>query len=154
MPCQKCVDKPGYHSFIHFGDLSGTKMFYTALAKTEDYNRDGTKLANISIHIDENTAGGPWIWLFDCSNMGFHNYTDVSFNISLLKLLAKNPTIQGVWVVHPNTWIRGVHSFFSMFSRAPLLDRFSYFEGSGAELMNDFLSRGLHPRTIEWLLSQ
>jgi hypothetical protein len=42
---------------VNFGNVNGIKLYYTAPAKTADFNEDGTKLANMSIHVSE--IGGP-----------------------------------------------------------------------------------------------
>jgi hypothetical protein len=154
MPCPKCLKNPGYHSFVKFGNINGVNLFYTAPSKTADYDKDGTKLTNINIHIEEETNGAPWIWVLDCINMGIKHYTDVNFNTNLLKLLAKNSNIREVWIIHSNVWIRGVHSFFSVFSKANLLLKVSYFDGSKLDLMEKFMAKGLAPSTVEWLLAQ
>jgi len=111
MPCQKCITKPGYHSFVKFGEIKGANLFYTSPAKTEDYNIDGTKLANIKIHVETDIAQTPWIWVLDCANMGFAHYTEISFNIGLLNLLASDKYIQAIWIIRPNIWVSGVITF-------------------------------------------
>jgi hypothetical protein len=154
MPCQKCIANPGYHSFINFGSLGSTKLFYTAPAKTEDTNKDGTKLANITLHLKEETERSPWIWVLDCANMGLHQYTELSFNLGLLDVLVENRTLEEVWILHPNTWVRGVYSFFQMISCAPILKKTQFIEGSGLELLNRLEPKGLDMTTIHWLLKQ
>jgi len=154
MPCDKCAAKPGYHSFVKFGSLGSANLFYTAPAKTEDLNKDGTKLANITIHVKEETTNTPWIWVLDCSNMGLEHYTEVSFNLGLLDLLASSPTLQEIWVVKPNVWIRGVYTFFQMISSAPILKKTHFIDGSYLELTHEYGSKGLDAKTIRWLLKQ
>lgn len=154
MLCPKCLVTPGYHSFVNFTELNGAKLFYTAPAKTQDFNEDGTKLANIKIHIAEETEGKPWIWVLDCANMAFHHYTEVSFNIGVLDILANDPQLQEIWIIHPNMWIYGVHGFFNTFSSAPILTKVSYFDGCTLELIDHFNTKGLTMRAIEWLINQ
>jgi len=154
MPCAKCLATPGYHNFVNFAELNGTKLFYTAPAKTQDFNEDGTKLANIKIHIAEEAKQKPWIWVLDCGNMAFHHYTEVSFNIGILDVLANDPYLKEIWIMQPNMWIYGVHGFFKTFSSASILNRVSYFDGSTLELLESFQKTGLKGAATQWLVSQ
>ena len=130
MPCLKCVLNPDYHSFKKFGKIQEKNLFYTAPAKTEDYNEDGTKLENIKTHVKEETAGQPWIWVLDCANMGLVNYTEMSFNIGLLELLGTTNTLDSVWIINPNIWIRTTISFLQTFYSSPILNKITYLDGS------------------------
>jgi len=154
MPCQKCPIKRGYHNWIKIGNFKAANLFYTAPAKTEDFNEDGTKLANVKIYVEEDTDQKPWIWVLDCANMEFKHYTEVSFNTGLLNLLANDKNIQAVWIIHPNMWIRGVHTFFTTFSSVKILSNVSYFDGSKLELSKSLELTGLDRSTIEWLINQ
>ena len=150
MPCPKCLVKPGYHSFIRMGTLSGRNLFYTAPAKTADFNEDGTKLANIKIHVSEDCSGAPWIWVVDCDDMGLAHYTEFSFNWGLLGLLAADLTLQEIWIVRPNVWIRGVVAVLQMFSSALILGRIKYFEGDLDGLLK---AEGMQLSMRQWLIS-
>ena len=154
MPCQKCLEKPNYHSFMNFGSMGDTQLFYTAPAKTEDLNEDGTKLANITIHVNEETSGSPWIWVLDCENMGFKHYTDVSFNIGLLDLLSKSPTLKEVWIVRSNFWVQAVHTFFQKISSAKIVQNVKYVDGTLLERMMKLESMGLSGEEMNWLIRQ
>jgi hypothetical protein len=155
MPCPKCLEKPNYHSFTVFGKLDDTtSLFYTSPAKTEDFNEDGTKLANIATHIQEETEGTPWIWVLDCGNMSWNHYTEVSFNFGLLKLLVESTTLQAIWIVRPNMWIRGVHSLLQFLSDEPILDTIVYIEGDTIEQKKQYQQIGVEPHSIDWILSQ
>jgi hypothetical protein len=154
MSCPKCAIKPGYHNWIIFAKIGQANLFYTAPAKTEDYNEDGTKLANIKIHVEKCAAQQPWIWVLDCANMEFKHYTEISFNIGLLNLLSSDKYLQAVWVIRPNMWIRALHSLFRSFSSAAILSNVSYFEGSNLELFNGLESTGLEQGAIKWLIAQ
>jgi hypothetical protein len=121
MPCEKCIKKPGYHSFTNFGSLNKMNLFYTAPAKTEDLDTDGTKLELIKLHMTEDTQGDPWIWVLDCANMTFRHYMDFSFTYGLLNHLASDNNIQGVCIINSNFWIRSTHTILNSISRAEIL---------------------------------
>lgn len=168
MPCPKCAITPGYHSFISMGLLprsgssnglllrssssNGSTLFYTAPAKTADFNEDGTKLANIKIHVSEECRE-PWIWVVDCGDMGLAHYTDFSFNWGLLGLLAADVMLQEIWIVRPNVWIRGVIAVLQTFSSAPILGRIKYFDGSPLELDGLLCAEGMEASMRHWLIS-
>ena len=154
MPCLKCLEKPDYHSFKKFGMLQNKSIFYTAPAKTDDYNEDGTKLANIKIHVKEDTEGKPWVWVLDCKNMGLANYTEMSFNIGLLQLLGETNTLDNVWIINPNIWIRTTIVFLQTFYNSPILTRIQYLDGSNREISNILTTAGLTEESIAWLLKQ
>jgi len=154
MPCLKCLEKPDYHSFKKFGTLQDKSIFYTAPAKTDDYNEDGTKLENIKIHVNEDTLKKPWIWVLDCNNMGLKNYTEMSFNIGLLQLLNETNTLDSVWIINPNIWIRTTISFLSVFYNSPILNKITYLDGSNREIADILTSIGLDVKSITWLLKQ
>lgn len=130
--------------------MGGRNLFYTAPAKTADFNEDGTKLANIKIHVSEECSGAPWIWVVDCGGMGLAHYTEFSFNWGLLGLLAADLTLQEIWIVRPNMWIRGVIAVLQTFSSAAILGRIKYFEGSLDGLLR---AEGMDASMRHWLVS-
>jgi len=142
MPCQPCLINPDFHSFVSCGStITGVKLFYTSPAKTQDFNEDGSKLANFRLHIEEGTEGGPWIWVLDCTGMGFRHYTDVTFNLGLLDVFAKN-TICG---------LRGSMRFSTS---APILQKVRYVEFSTRlELDLALRSKDVEPKAVEWLVA-
>ena len=152
MPCLKCAAVADYHSFRKFGEFDGASLFYTAPAKTMDYNEDGTKLANVKIHVSEDTLQKPWIWVLDCANMGVAQYTEMSFNIGLLGLLGDDKNLRGVWIINPNTWISASVTFLKTFYNAPILDSIKYLEGSKLELSNMLESMKVDRKSVSLLL--
>ena len=154
MPCPKCTEHPGYHNFVKFGVLhNDIKLIYTSPAKTKDYNEDGTKLANITIHVNE-LDGKPWIWVLDCGEMEIKHYTEISFTIGLLELLSNDKSLQEVWIIRPNIWIKGVVSFLRTFYSANIFKNIKYFEVTNCDLFDSFKHTGIPDTTIHWLISQ
>jgi hypothetical protein len=151
--CPKCLVKPGYHNFVKFGILGNKDvLIYTAPAKTEDFNGDGTKLANIKIHMDE--LEYPWIWVLDCNNMELKHYTEISFNIGLLGLLSADKNLSEVWILRPNIWIRTTISFLQTFYTSKILSNIRYFEGTKLELFESLSKAGVAEPAAHWVIAQ
>jgi hypothetical protein len=150
--CPKCTQIPGYHSFLKIGLFDNKALFYTSAAKTQDFNEDGTKLANIKIHIDE--IGVPWIWVFDCNNMELKHYTEISFNVGLLEILTNDKNLAQVWILRPNIWIKTVIALLKTFSNSYLLNNIRYFEGNNLELYNSLLETNISSQLIHRLIAQ
>jgi len=131
--------------------MNGIKLFYTAPAKTDDFNEDGTKLANISIHVSE--IGAPWIWVVDCGNMELKHYTEISFCIGVLNLLSSDPNLKAVWIIRPNIWIKTTIEILKGFSSSPVLHGITYYQG-GLSMYSELKGRGLTPKALQWLLHQ
>ena len=154
MPCEKCLKKPGYHSFIKFGSLNEMNLFYTAPAKSQDLNTEGNKLEMIKLHMTEDTEGDPWIWVLDCANMGIRHYADVVFTIGILQHLASEKNIQGVCILNSNFWIRSTHTFLNSISSAEILKNVKYFDGNKLEIIAQLTTAGFDTKAINWLTLQ
>jgi hypothetical protein len=152
--CQKCLTEKDFHSFIKFGAVSSSALFYTAPAKARDNNKDGTKLANMKLHIQNDTEGKPWIWVVDCANMKMTHYTEMSFNVQLMTLLSHEPTLQEVWVLRPNAWIKTTTAILKKMSKTNVFNKLKYFEGSNIDIFNKLQTSGLDSNTLRWLIEQ
>jgi hypothetical protein len=139
---------------VNFARVGDARLFYTAPAKTEDFNEDGTKLASIKLHVAEEASSGPWIWVMDCANMQLKHYTEFSFNLGLLSLLNEDPLLKEVWIVRPNIWIRTTIGFLQTFSSAAILRSVKWFDGSNLEIHAGLATTGLEGSKIHWLISQ
>ena len=154
MPCLKCANQPGYHSFIKFGKCNDANLFYTSPAKSKDFDDDGTKLSNVTIHVQEETEKKPWIWVMDCGNMTFANYTEMQFNAGIANLVSSDPMLQEVWIVRSNVWIRTTIAFFQAFSSAKIFERIYYIDGSPLEQLEILQKKGVDSNIANWLIQQ
>jgi hypothetical protein len=152
--CQKCLTEKEFHSFIKFGEVSSSTLFYTAPAKAKDNNKDGTKFSNMKLHIQSDTEGKPWIWVVDCANMKMVHYTEMSFNIQLMNLLSHEPTLKEVWVLRPNTWIKTTAAILRKMNKTNIFNKLKYFEGSNIEIFNKLQGSGMDVNTLRWLIEQ
>ena len=154
MPCPKCLENPGFHSFLFCGQIRNTNLFFSCLAKSSDKNSDGTMLQNIIIHMTEDTKKKPWIWVLNCENMGLKDYTNIYFSIGLLKHLSKDPTLQDVWLINSNLWIQTTFQILNSMSDAKFLKQIKIIDGSTLEKLDTFKKIGLDTKTAYWLISQ
>jgi hypothetical protein len=134
--------------------VNSTNLFYTAPAKAKDMNKDGTKFSNMKIHIQGDTEGRPWIWVVDCANMKMLHYTEMSFNIQLMNLLSHEPSLQEVWVLRPNSWIKTTAAVLKRMNKTNIFNKLKYFEGSNIEIFNKLQVSGVDTNTLRWLIDQ
>jgi hypothetical protein len=152
--CQKCITDPDFHSFKNIGYLNNTILFYTAPAKAKDKNNDGTKFENMKLHIQKDTEGKSWIWIVDCANMKVGHYTEMNFNLKLLTLLSQESTLQEVWVLRPNAWIKTTAGMLKMMNKTNVFNRVKYLEGSNIEIFNTLQKSGMDMNILRFLLEQ
>ena len=154
MPCPKCFEKPGYHSFAKIGKVNDTTIFYTAPAKSLDKNEDGQKLKHISSHIEEEPENKSWIWIIDCVAMSMEHCTEMSFNKGIVDILSTNKYVQEIWILRPNVWIQTAIAFFQTFSTTKIFSNIFFIEGSKLEQLDQLLKRGTDVKTANWLMQQ
>jgi hypothetical protein len=154
MSCKKCLIDPNFHSFVNFGTIGTTRLFYTAPARSLDYNKDGTKLENFKRHLLD-TKGEPWIWVMDCNGMTVKDYTDINFTMEFLKTLSANyaNTLKSVLIIKPNVWIKtSINTCKNMF-KTSIFDKIQYCEGSPIELFLFYEKLGISAGALKWLVS-
>ena len=148
MPCEKCTEQPGYHSFNKFGTLNDLTLFYTSPAKTKDFDLDGTKLSNILIDIKSQTDK-PWGWIVDCRNMGFSHYTDFKFNMGILHHLSNDENIVSVWILYPNVWVQTTLYCLKNLFNSTIYSKIHFLEGSNIELLESMKKMGFKIKDID-----
>lgn len=153
MPCQKCLNSPGFHSFSNIGKFNNIDIFYTSVSKGQDNTTDGSKIKNIKLHFEEDPGHEEWIWIIDCSNMSASHYTDVSFNIELTKTILNNKKIISVWMIRQNAWIKSIHAICRNIPGSEYFNKFTYFDGTNIELFFKFKEMGLDNSLIGKILS-
>lgn len=152
MPCPKCAEQPGYHSFRLLGHAKDVAIFYTNPESSKDRNEEGTKLEHVMIHIAEGTAGKPWIWVVDCGTMTIADYTELSFNYGIYNMVTSDPLLQEIWIMRPNGWIQTAIGFFQTISRHAIMGRISYLEGSDLEKYGFLHGKGVDAKTTSWMI--
>jgi len=154
MPCPKCLEKPGFHSFSFCGQFKHTHLFYSSLAKSSDTNSDGTMLQNIIIHFTEDTKNKPWIWILNCENMGLKEYTNIYFSIGLLNHLSKDTNLQDIWFINSNLWIKTTFKFLETMTSRSFIREYKVIDGSTLEKLDILKKLGLDTKASHWLVTQ
>jgi hypothetical protein len=90
----------------------------------------------------------------DCGNMTMANYTEMTFNAGIVHFISADETLEEVWIVRSNVWIRTTIAFFQAFSTAKIFERISYIDGSPLEQLEILQKKGVDTHTANWLLQQ
>ena len=158
MPCPKCLQKSGFHSFSRCGEIrnsnSTVNLFYSCLAKSSDTNSDGTMLENMIIHMTEDTEHKPWIWVLNCDNMGLKEYTNLYFSVGLLKHLSKDTNLQDIWFINSNLWIKTTFKFLETMTTRSFVRRYKVIDGSILEKLDSLKKLGVDTKTSYSLITQ
>lgn len=96
------------------GQHKGADVIYTAPAQADLITTD-EHFAEFKTHMDPYQQR-PWIWIFDCRGMTSAHYTNIRFCRALYKVLTTEhkESLQAVWILNINTWMRAVLSLFHL----------------------------------------
>lgn len=104
------------YSFEHIGVHGDgrTAVLYTSPANADPITTDAD-IAGFKSLLDS-YRDQPWIWVFDCRGMTLAHYTNMRFCRALHHILTTehSSSLQAVWILNINTWLRGVLGFFPM----------------------------------------
>ena len=65
MQCPKCIETPGFHSFIKLGKTTkGYDIIYSKPAIVEERKLTDENMQNYLIHLD-NASNKKWVWIID-----------------------------------------------------------------------------------------
>jgi len=65
MQCPKCIETPGFHSFIKLGKTTkGYEIYYSNPNVNEERKLTEENMQNYLIHLD-NAGTKPWVWIID-----------------------------------------------------------------------------------------
>jgi hypothetical protein len=131
--------------FQQVGVVRDIPLYYTAPAllpkvrTEEDYNR-------LKSHLDQ--IKGKWIWIVDCSGLTLDYCTNIRFVQRLADALRTEHAdkLQDTWMLHVNTWVRGLLMLFSTEVTRLSSDRL--------ELFVQLQRAGCAHRTVDFLLTK
>lgn len=70
MPCLRCEAQPGFHSFRQLGKTQdGHTIFYSKPSLNVEKTLTESTVANLLSHMDDASALGTWIYIFDAQGL-------------------------------------------------------------------------------------
>jgi len=157
MACRVCQLDPKNHNFVSFGKTTeGVNLFYTNPSKSKELIDTPEKFVFFKTHLDDAKGKGKWIWVFDCAGMRSEHFTSYQFTKSLMQELSNEQmdSVQSMWIIHPNTWMRASIAFVKPLFKSELLQKIRVFETKREALMLDFQKAGVSGQAAEWLAKE
>ena len=155
--CRVCQLDPKNHNFIHFGKTAeGISLYYTNPSKSKELIDTPEKFVFFKTHLDEAKGKGKWIWIFDCAGMRSEHFTSYQFTKSLMQELSNEQmeSILGLWILHPNTWMRASIAFIKPLFKSELIQKIRVFENKREALMADLQKAGFTVAAGEWIAKE
>jgi hypothetical protein len=149
--CPACIKEPNTHSFTEFGSKDGTKLFYTAPARSNPSETCEVRLANFKHHLDQ-TKGSPWIWIFDFADMESKHHTSIKFTTGLAKLLIEEheTNLKEILLVRMNPWAMFILNMLKTLFTSPIFSRIRFIDGETLELYMN-LKKEFQGKPLLWL---
>uniref|UniRef100_A0A6C0AJM0 CRAL-TRIO domain-containing protein n=1 Tax=viral metagenome TaxID=1070528 RepID=A0A6C0AJM0_9ZZZZ len=124
MECPACKIDPTTHSFVYMGIQDGLKHYYTSPAQAKGSEPTDIRTSNFKKHVDK-ALGEPWVWIFDCKDMTFRDYTSIEFTLNLAHIFEDEHSewLKKIVIVNPNMWVTGMIAFLKTVLRSTLLDK-------------------------------
>ena len=157
MTCKICQLDPKNHNFVYFGKTTeGIAVYYTNPAKSKELIDTPEKFVFFKTHLDEAKSKGKWIWIFDCAGMRTEHFTSYQFTKSLMQELSNEQmeSILGLWILHPNTWMRASIAFIKPLFKSELIQKIRVFENKREALMADLQKAGFTVAAGEWIAKE
>lgn len=103
----------GRYSFDVIGEHQGAAILYTNPARADPIRGDAGFAGFKALLEPYRTR--PWIWLFDCRGMTAAHALNVEFVKRLSRTLDSEHagSLQRVWILNMNSWLRGILALFS-----------------------------------------
>jgi len=152
MPCARCAECPDAHSFVYFGKVNATSLYYTSPARAHDYKENAQTYSYYKAHVDS-AKGSPWIWVIDCAGMKMKHYSSLEITRKLMQVIMNEHAgiLQHVWIIHPNSWMRATLNVLKPFLKAETQKKIRIFEGEKTELYVGLEQAGLKGPPLQWL---
>lgn len=144
MPCERCTISPDSHCFINLGTHQGITYFYTSPVRGHDFKETVATLSYYKSHLEEAKIH-KWVWIVDCKEMKSKHYSSPELSRRLVQHLTDEHRnqLQEIWIINPNTWIRGLVAIIKPFFSRATTDRLHVLHKSGLELYMELESRGM-----------
>jgi hypothetical protein len=100
------------YSFDVIGEHQGSTLIYTNPARADPIRGDAAFVGFKSL-LDP-YRNRPWIWVFDCRGMSVAHALNLDFVRRLSRTLDSEhaASLQHVWILNMNSWLRGILQLF------------------------------------------
>jgi hypothetical protein len=103
MPCSKCQQDPKIHNFQILGKSSqGSTLLYSKPFDATEKEFTEESIASHYAHFDE--IQGPWVWLFDATDLHKLKTPNITLIRSLYAGIEERykTTLKCIYILHPN----------------------------------------------------
>jgi hypothetical protein len=85
--------------------------------------------------------------------MRTEHFTSYQFTKSMMQELSNDQleSIQGLWIIHPNTWMRASIAFVKPLFKSELIQKIRVFENKREALIADLQKVGFTSAASEWI---
>lgn len=145
MPCSICITQPDAHSFLSLGKTPlGVTVLYTCPAKAKHFVNNHTFLSFFEQHL-EDVEGKPWVWVFDCQQMGMKHMTSLEVTRGMIDILQKKhaQNLQGLYIVHETSFFRSLFSMVLPFLKKETRTRIGILSSNTFESLVELEKRGI-----------
>lgn len=120
-------------------------LYYTAPALLPKVRTD-EDFARLKAHLDR--IKGKWIWIVDCSGLTLDYCTNIRYVQRLAEILRTEHvnTLQDTWMLHVNTWVRGLLTLFAT--------EVTHLSSDRLELFVQLQRAGCAHKTVDFLLTK
>ena len=142
MPCERCAQTPGFHSFELLSDASGIKTFYCYPAHNTKSVRTREDMLNFASHFPEE---GSWSLLFHANGYGLSSMMPLSLAIELGKIVQEKHLIrlQRIFIVEGGWFFSFVIRCVLPFLRREMRSKFVLLSGSLLEVCQELQAQGI-----------
>jgi hypothetical protein len=139
---------------LYFGTIGVTEYIYTNPGRALEYKETPENIENFKRHF-KSLKGKRWTWVFDCADMEMKHYTSFDFAKQLAKILIEEHrhTLETIYIVRPNAWIRTTVSILQTFIPEGLCKKVRILNGEGIELFAELQKTCIRGPPLAWLLN-
>jgi hypothetical protein len=142
MRCKRCSETPGFHSFEHLCDVSGTHYFYCYPAHNTKSVRTREDMLNFARHFPEE---GEWSLLFHAKGYGLASMMPLPLAIELGRIVQEKhlSRLRQIYIVEGTWFFTFVIRCVLPFLRHEMREKFVLLSGSLLEVCEQFQEKGL-----------
>lgn len=129
MPCLRCQETPGFHSFRNLGKTKdGLTIFYSKPSLNVEKTLTESTVANLLSHMEDASSLGPWVYIFDAQGLDKMEMP----NVTLMRKFHKSvqdkfgDTMKHVYIINKNWAFELVFNLLRPFMSAKNKDKYMF----------------------------